>query len=287
MRTATAALCVLFSAHNVACFSTTIKALTFPKRTCIRYVAFSRSSSLRSAKQEEQTALLDDLTKFPITRPEMHWTVPIQKIGWQDEDGNWFDKDGPRLGPPQNYWRQSMDERLYDQDMELVNNVLINLGDVKATILNLEKKNSARKPCRHRNLLGKWAPILRCGQKVVCENKGSADFGAPIDVPLTIDIFRTAGRKLAPKIVYGTFDAPLGEREEITIRSSDGLVKQICATESNDISILGMAGGSLLQLGGITYLSDYILIQRDQKGLTDVWLRCDDAYLGKNSIVNE
>jgi len=35
-------------------------------------------------------------------------------------------------------------------------------------------------------------------------------------------------------------------------------------------------------MGGITYVSDYVLIQRNDEGAVDFWLRCDDSYLGLN-----
>lgn len=262
------------------------------------------TTSLRSTEQRQE-----DATEVPTTivveRPIIHWTVPIQKIGWQDEDtGMWYDEDGPRKGPPQNYWRQNLDQRAYQLDMDLVTRTLNNDGGggiepaLDDAIKEVEGKNSVRRPSRHRNLLGTWAPIYLAGTKVavsspVDNGQRAADeddtIGSAIEVPVTIDIFRTAGRKLAPKNHYGVYDASLAEGEEITIKASDGAIDTtVPASETNEPATLGrmtVAGSDcVLQLGGVTYVSDYLLMQRDGEGeLSDMWLRCDDAYLGKNA----
>lgn len=216
----------------------------------------------------------------------------------------WYDEDGPRKGPPQNYWRQNLDQRAYQLDMDLVTRTLNNDGGggiepaLEDAIKEVEGKNSVRRPSRHRNLLGTWAPIYLAGTKVavsspVDNGQRAADeddtIGSAIEVPVTIDIFRTAGRKLAPKNHYGVYDASLAEGEEITIKASDGAIDTtVPASETNEPATLGrmtVAGSDcVLQLGGVTYVSDYLLMQRDGEGeLSDMWLRCDDAYLGKNA----
>jgi len=111
-----------------------------------------------------------------------------------------------------------------------------------------------------------------------------------------MDIQRAGGPKFAPKNHYGTFYAGLDENEEITIKSTDELVNAkvyaardnekveiVCeksleshVTNKNDVLELP------IYLGKITYLSDYILIQRrpDNNDLIDLWLRVDDSYMG-------
>jgi len=263
----------------------------------------SYSTSLRSTEQRlEEEETITSTTSIAVERPIIHWTVPIQKIGWQDEDtGIWYDEDGPRKGPPQNYWRQNLDQRAYQLDMDLVTQALRDVSDggidtkLDGASKEVEGKNSVRRPSRHRNLLGKWAPIYLAGSKVAISSPNDSkpvddndSVGSTIEVPLTIDIFRTAGRKLAPKNHYGVFDASLAEGEEVTMKTSDGAIDTtVCASEANDPVALGkvtVAGSDCaLQLGGVTYVSDYLLVQRNEEGrLSDIWLRCDDAYLGKN-----
>jgi len=270
----------------------------------------SYSTSLRSTEQEEETITStteksvdsEASTRIFVERPIIHWTVPIQKIGWQDEDtGIWYDEDGPRKGPPQNYWRQNLDQRAYQLDMDLVTQALRDESDggidtkLDGASKEVEGKNSVRRPSRHRNLLGKWAPIYFAGAKVATSSPNDSkpaddndSVGWTIEVPLTIEIFRTAGRKLAPKNHYGIFDASLAEGEEITMKTSDGAIDiTVGANEANEPVAFGkvtVAGSDrALQLGGVTYVSDYLLVQRNGEGrLSDIWLRCDDAYLGQN-----
>jgi len=239
---------------------------------------------LRSFKtSEEEDPSTGERDTITIGKPPIHWTVPNLKVGWKDEDGNWFDEDGPRNGPPQNYWRQSMDNREYSKDMDVVNKALLNI-DITDAIKTIEKRNSVRKPSKNRLLLGKWAPIVRCGVNVALSNK-SFDECVEIELPMTVDIFRTAGRKFVTVKVYGVFDARLDEGEELSIQTSDGVIdKKIQANASNELIKLGTIGGRPFRIGGITYLSDYLLILRGPDEEIDLWLRCDDAYLGRNEI---
>jgi len=300
-------LCVLFiiSTPQLVLSFTTLPSITNFRtqkgRAVVRYQHCtsprtsycSFSTSLRSTEQRQEEE--ESRTTTVIERPIIHWTVPIQKIGWQDEEtGKWYDEDGLRKGPPQNYWRQNLDQRAYDLDMDLVTQALSTYSDcgietaLDDATKEVEEKNSARRPSRHRNLLGTWAPIYLAGTKVATSSPGDS-VGSMIEVPLTIDIFRTAGRKLAPKNHYGVFDASLAEGEEITMRTSDGAIDvNVYANEANEAVTLGSmtVGGSdfALQLGGVTYVSDYLVIQRNGEGrLSDIWLRCDDAYMGKNA----
>lgn len=269
----------------VVSFSTSSTKLGFFKRViehdkCPSSFCFH---SLRLTKQhlEEISATESNSRTINIQKPIIHWAVPIQKIGWQDEDGKWFDDDGPRNGPPQNYWRQRLDEKSYQQDMDLVDKLLLGT-DVEDVIRHLATKNSVRRPSCHRNLLGTWAPLYLSGTKVASSNDETDDSGG-IEVTMTIDIFRTNGPKFAPKNNYGTFYASLVEGEELTVRSSDGLINTVfCVSVSNEpISLGTTASRHLLHFGGITYISDYLLLQRNSEGLYDIWLRCDEVYLGK------
>mmetsp|Transcript_17668 Transcript_17668/g.25796 ORF Transcript_17668/g.25796 Transcript_17668/m.25796 type:complete len:301 (+) Transcript_17668:88-990(+) len=228
----------------------------------------------------------ESLPRIAVQRPVIHWTVPGYKVGWQDEEGRWFDEDGLRNGPPQNYWRQASDEREYKCDMNAVSSVLSEYN-VEETIDALEKKNGSRKPSLSRKILGTWAPLLHCGECMAYNDKPLNDEG-DIEVPVTINIHRTNGRKFAPKNHFGLFDLKLEDGEELTVWTTTDTETALCATiladEKNEPNVLGMVDNvdldMPLTLGGITYISDYIMIQRDEEGDIDLWMRCDDSYLG-------
>merc|ERR1712176_516156 len=166
--------------------------------------------------------------------------------------------------------------------MDLVDTVLAGT-DVLDAINCLEKKCSVRRPSCHRNVLGTWAPIYLSGTKVA-SSKQSVGESEEIKVPMKVDIFRTTGKKFAAKNHYGLFYASLENGEEITFKG-DGMNTIVLADEKNQSVELGTTvGGYVLHYGGITYVSDYLLMQRDAQGLYDVWLRCDEAYLGKNEL---
>lgn len=164
----------------------------------------------------ESIGVIDGSNKMLVPRPKIHYTVPGFKVGWRDENGNWFDEDGPRNGPPQNYWRQMSDELEYNRDMDALSNVLAEF-DVEETVRNLEERRSVRFPSLHRKLLGKWASILLSDERVT-SNDAPVDDEISIDVPYTMDIARTNGRKYAPKNHYGIFDLKLSNGEQLTAK---------------------------------------------------------------------
>jgi len=225
--------------------------------------------------------------RISVPRPKTHYTVPGFKVGWQDAEGNWFDEDGPRNGPPQNYWRQAADDREYSKNMEAVDAVLSGT-DMEETLRNLEKRCGVRFPSLNRKILGSWAPLLHCGVNLVA-NPDDAATGKDIEVPFTVDVFRKHGRKLGPKNHYGVFDAKLENGEELTIKTNtvargSSPCGTVVADEKNESLVLGNVEHVNLDMpltfGKITYISDYVLIQRYGEGGLDLWLRCDDSYLG-------
>lgn len=215
-------------------------------------------------------------TKTVVTRPVIHWTVMGFKIGWQDDDGNWFDADGPRNGPPLNYWRQMSDERSYKTDLELVDKVLSSeqVDDIETTILSMEERNSIRRPALSRKLLGEWAPLWSNG---VCVSTKKDD--TSIETPCTVRVSRTQGRRLAPKIMYGTFNLKLTAGEEITLETSSSS-HTLAVDATNPRYTLPADMSSLLGgFGNITYLSEYVLVMRGEDDKIDVWMRADDSHL--------
>lgn len=156
------------------------------------------SSSTLFSTLEDTTKLEFIENRISISKPEIHWTVPGFKVGWQDEDGNWFDEDGPRNGPPLNYWRQASDERAYNEVMDVVDAVMTGY-DIDSKVAKLERKNSARKPSLSRKILGQWAPLLLSNQRIAYNDK-PLDYEGRIEVPFTIEISRSNGRKFGPKV---------------------------------------------------------------------------------------
>lgn len=258
---------------------------------------------------------------FSVAMPKIQWTVPGMKRGWK-EDEVWMDEDGPRNGPPQNFWRQVGDERIYNDNVELVQN-LVKVNDFQENrmgnttslsfeqtadgilrndlfdgmVARLEKTNSIRIPSLNRLILGNWAPIVRGGKVVANGNSGDA---YSVDIPYRFHIERTTGQKLAPKTHYGTFDMHLEPEEQITVQeiSSSNAVNSFGVVEAtSDKTENKLVEGYVnsidgdLYLGGITYVSKYIMIMRqqpqqseleggeDRKGpkgpVTEIWMRVD------------
>ena len=254
--------------------------------------------------------------QITIPMPKIHYTVPGMKPGWK-EDGIWMDKDGPRNGPPQNFWRQMGDERLYNDNIDLIQTLLklnsVEANDIENTmpkeqdcnshqikVLNgmverLERTNSIRIPSLNRLVLGAWAPIMR-GGKVVAE--GSTDDKESVYFPYRFHVQRSAGQKLAPKTHYGTFDEHLEPGEEITVQelsscntvTSSGVL-EVSSDKKETKLVEGYRNSEDgdLYLGGITYVTKYIMImrrqelQQDTEGdekiaegpVTEIWMRID------------
>lgn len=265
----------------------------------------------------------ETLTEAPVTKnqrqeitvpmPKIQYTVPGQKIGWR-ENGVWMDEDGPRKGPPQNYWRQAADDRKHNGDLDLIRDLLqldnfdanskgnsTSLSHdadlVRNDILNkrvttLEKMNSMRIPCLNRHILGDWAPILR-GEKVVSTSTPYAENS--VDIPYRFHIERTDGQKLAPETRYGTFDEHFEPGEKLTVEelsklnavSSTGIFPTTSdRTEMKLVEGYNNAVDGDLYVGGITYLTKYIMIMRrpakeqeagekNRGSFTEIWMRID------------
>ena len=262
-------------------------------------------------EESTETLTVDSSTSSQAQRtavqmPKIKYTVPGMKIGWK-ENGVWMDEDGPRNGPPQNYWRQMSDERLYNNSMDLIKELMKQyslegeqhvdvLQDESLTemIARLERLNSIRIPSLNRQILGDWAPILR-GGKVVASSTVEDESA---DVPYRLRIQREAGRKLAPKTNYGTFDEHLEPGESIMVQelSSSNTVTSsgtFLATSDRYANQLVEGYNNVvhgdLHVGGITYVTKYIMVMRKEviqeeaednkkvtKGpVTEIWMRID------------
>lgn len=246
---------------------------------CVRYRATPLFVSASNDIKDDGVLTKDIIT---ISKPVIHWTVPGFKIGWQDDDGKWFDEDGPRNGPPLNYWRQSADQREYDAVMDAVDAVLQE-SDIESNIHSLERKNSARRPSLSRKMLGQWAPLLLSSRLVTSSSVKPVGDGM-MEVPFLLDISRSHGRKFGKRNHYGLWDKTLQNGEDLTIsiagKDATDISVEIVSDEKNEPMDLGSLGQAQVQFGGITYVSDYAMIQRTPEGATDFFLRVDDSYLG-------
>jgi hypothetical protein len=325
---------------------------TTTSTTSTTYDTDTDNPSVVPQQQQQQQS-----SRSIISMPSIQYTVPGMKRGWKNCDtGIWMDEDGPRNGPPQNYWRQQSDEKLYRDSMQLIQDLLqlnqfrrsfqgiisntaaaaaasssssssskdtttadnIERNDIifndliNGLVQPLEKSNSVRRPFLNRLILGDWAPIVRDG-KVIAAGKGSSsstttsiNYCNEIDVPYCFHIQRTAGQKLAPKTHYGSFDEHLDAEEEIAIQqlvattspssfssidgntivtTSSGVVR--VSSENENRLVKGFSSDNDLCMGGITYVSKYIMIMRreqqqekDKKNnnagsVIEIWMRVD------------
>lgn len=250
---------------------------------CVALAAHSRLAVVAFSATATGTSLQR------ATVPEIHWTVPGFKVGWKDESGNWFDEDGPRDGPPLNYWRQSADQREYNRDLDVVDLLLegsrsSSTDAARLAVEKLEGRNSARYPSLSRKVLGQWAPIMVANEwtALVTENPGcgSCDCGGfDVHVPFVMQIERTDGRRWGASNAYGIFDLKLEEGEGICVSAMD-ISKNMKADKANQCIELGSIEGVPLRIGSISYISDYIMIQRGPGKTIDLWLRQDKSYLG-------
>ena len=111
-------------------------------------------------------------------------------------------------------------------------------------------------------------------------------------VPATLEI-RRAGERRTMENRYGTFDAHLDEGEELRLAleqpSGESAQASLRVSESmqgrSEAPLEGPASAVLssLGIGRITFLGDYLWVQRDADGvLLDVWMRApDDAGDGE------
>ena len=156
--------------------------------------------------------------------------------------------------------------------------------DVQLALTKLEGRNSARYPSLSRKVLGQWAPIMVANEctALVTENPGcgSCDCGGfDVDVPFVMQIERTDGRRWGASNAYGIFDLKLEEGEGIRVSAMD-VSKDLKADKANKCVELGSVEGVPLRFGSISYVSDYIMIQRGPEETIDLWLRQDKSYLG-------
>ena len=181
-----------------------------------------------------------------------------------------------------------------------------------ALLRGLEGRMSIMKPMCNRKLLGRWAPIVLDGIVVArtapeADGRVGARRGYVVSAPI-VEIARSHGRKIVEHR-YGQMDAHLEDGESLTIRATTALgasgveaaVQRANSTAacfrasavSNERRLLtleaseglpgvasvqsGGAGEVGLYIGGVTLLSDYLLVAREAGGaLREVYMRVDE-----------
>jgi len=132
-----------------------------------------------------------------------------------------------------------MDERAFKNDMNIVDSILLAsaVDQYAAKQIGEREQQNVAKPSINRKILGRWAPITRRNTSIA--EAGVESKESTILVAYTIEIFRSAGRKLGPKNHYGQFDAHLEQGEMLTVRAAGESVyflsKQLEAHTDNEI----------------------------------------------------
>jgi hypothetical protein len=141
-------------------------------------------------------------------------------------------------------------------------------------------RSGIKNPTRNRKLLGSWVPILLNGRRVAT----TASEGEALDAPLTVT-FAKAGEPRIQIHRYGVFPDHLKEGEEIEVTVEGGdtdAVQRVRATANDNTRValpLTLPEGDALHLGGVTHLSDYLLLAGDAQGVQDVFMRVSPASL--------
>lgn len=334
-----------FNYRDAVLFSTNVEAETTTTTTTT--TTFEDTNAVASLITpvdgiDDESSATSSSSLISVSMPELKYTVPGMKIGWKDTDtGLWMDDDGPRNGPPQNYWRQQSDEKLYKDSMDLIQNILQQDEDffmdndmmVNELVRPFERKNSIRRPFLSRSILSNWVPIVHRGgdrktttkivASIIADDKNNdGSNNSRIDVPYRLYVQRTAGRKLGPVTPYGQLDEHLEPDEEITIEVQQQHHRQRINNNNNDdddddsnnivvssivsdpvpvsADNISMAVNNnnknndnnnddnavLFSMGGITYVSKYIMIMRHKNdhddtnfkkssSVTEIWMKID------------
>lgn len=226
-------------------------------------------------------SVAQEMHGFMVQLPAVRYTVPIQNLGWRgrpergEDPQLWYDAEGLRNGPPMNYWRQAADERFHRNNLAAVDAVARGDEAAEALVAQLENRMPILRPQQCRKLLGRWAPVLVNGARLGEPLEG----GGALQVPLTMEV-RRAGERQTMTNRYGEFDAHMEDGEELTLALEAGDERaeaSLLASADNSRRDVAFPVNSMLPalgIGRVTFLSDYMLAQRDEVGtLVDVWVR--------------
>ncbi|KAL3926592.1 MAG: hypothetical protein SGPRY_003230 [Prymnesium sp.] len=257
----------------------TTPATTAHRRTSSIQPSIPQAASRTSTIRASVIAADSQLCTFPAIR----YTVPLANLGWRgrptlgEDPSSWYDASGKRNGPPLNYWRQAIDERIYESNKDVVSSLLSVAADplephagLLRVISSLENSMSIRHPQLNRKLLGNWTVLTRCGHPVfepASKRRRCAHCSCPLQVRTDMHV----------RISRARDDGQEGHFQE-----GEALIARISSKETSQGSKgakeLTLAAGkrSTLLGGNITYLSDYLMIQRfneEPDSMPDVWMR--------------
>ena len=258
--------------------------------------------------QHPTAAAPEEVGKLTAT-PRIRYTVKMANRGWKGRESagedptSWYDNEGKRNGPPTNYWRQALDERLHRNCVDAMLAVVASGPSDGSSLAEeglepLEYKMGISTPRKNRKLLGKWAPLLVNGKRLATPIEcDSASLGATAPsereragllVPATVTIARSGERKTFEHR-YGVFDEHMDEGEGLTVTleltDADGASEEYAAPleasgENTRVAVGGLPqlpNGEMLFVGNIVYLNEYMLVGRDESGrLTELFMRVDD-----------
>jgi len=229
--------------------------------------------------------------------PQISYTVPSSNLGWKDDTtGEWFDATGARSGPPMNYWRQSMDERQYNAEMEYIRTCLEEgRGDEQ-----LLPRPTISKPFLNRKLLQTWCPLLLSSHPLtpilpsppVPNPTPTTTPRTPVSPPFLLTLKRTNGVVMGTRNHYGIFQAHLKQGELITAtleergEGGNGRTVVFEADEGNRAVNIGTYDNLPVNLGCVTYLSSYVMVS-SHEGLKTVWVKADKVEEGYESKTKE
>lgn len=243
-----------------------------------------------------------------VARPAVRYTVPQSARGWRgraemgEDPSRWYDAEGGRNGPPANYWRQAMDERLHRTVMVVLDELVECGGSVadEGSLPDMERRMGVKSPLTNRKLLRRWALVLSDGRAVAT----LAESPSQLRVPAILEIRRAGARKTVMHR-YGEMDAHLEEGEALELKvtaarpngatpsavarlaagslaCAPGSFTAAVAADADEVAaMLGELGGeeALPFRGKVTLMNDYLLVTRDSKSgrVLDCFMLLDEA----------
>lgn len=251
------------------------------RRHAERPIGLHARAPVRRVPASAIASVAQEMSGCTVHLPAVRYTVPIQNLGWKgrpergEDPKLWYDAEGVRKGPPMNYWRQAADERFHRKNLAAVDAVARGDEGAEALVAELENRMPILRPQQCRKLLGRWAPVLVNGARL----GEPLESGGALQVPLTMEV-RRSGERQTMTNRYGTFDAHMEDGEELTLALEAGderaEASMLASTENSRKEIAFPSSSVLpaLGIGRVTFLSDYMLAQRDDEGkLVDVWVR--------------
>ena len=265
------------------------------------------SSSSGSSAVGERPRLSRDAGMVFAKRPPVRYTVPTKYTtlawkgrgleGYGEEPAKWYDDEGERQGPPANYWRQAMDERVHRNSLRALDAIVRDGMQTSEELKELESRMAIQKPLRNRKLLGTWAVLMSNATLVAKHIKGKeeevwGETTGGFGVSTLLHVAREGERRTVEHR-YGLFDEHLDEGESLKLtwtafHQREPITAITQATASNARRTVAVEDGNEEEgaeemivagvLGGVTLLNDYMYVARDRETgqLTEVLMRVRD-----------